>query len=122
MNLGFAFEILREPATPCLDRRLLRLRFMPRGDESRIPPPLEFWGDLGDEFWAASTGTASAIPASHHSTIFRLWLIGFRRTTSPTRLSYTSRLLGRRHLLSPSSRLRIMHEHRRSLGGHLGGL
>ena len=50
MDLGFAFEILWEPAAPRLDQRLLRLRLMPkaRGHESSIPPPLEFGGDLGE--------------------------------------------------------------------------
>jgi hypothetical protein len=50
MDLGFALEILWEPATPRLYQRLFRLRLMPkaRGHESSIPPSLEFWGDLGD--------------------------------------------------------------------------
>jgi hypothetical protein len=37
-------------STPCLNQRLLRLRLMPKahGNESSIPPPLEFWADLDD--------------------------------------------------------------------------
>src|SRR4051794_28585577 len=48
VDLCLSFEVLREPAAPCLDQRLLGLGFMPSTcrSGSSIPSLLERWGVL----------------------------------------------------------------------------